>query len=124
MKKKIVKFFWNNRIIDSHIGIWKFHIWVYFLATYFSFVRVFNISIYFRQFCIFKFRVDFNSTDKLFDFGFKILNIGYKTDKGYFEDAHKSYEEYKVKREKAFKEFKKNLTTEEINKAKQYCRLK
>ena len=124
MKHKIIKFFSDNRIIDTHIGIWHFHIWLYFFATYFSCIYIFDVSIYFKQFCIFTLKLDFNKTNKPFDFRFKVFNIGFDTSRKYYKGSNESYERYRKCREVAFKEFKDKLTEKELEKAKEYCRLK
>jgi len=64
MRNKIINFFYRNRIIDSHIGIWHLHIWIYLFATYFD-MHIISISVYFKQFCIFGFSFELNEAQAI-----------------------------------------------------------
>ena len=108
---KIIKFFHKHRIIDSHIGIWEIHLWLYVFATYYS-LNIFGVIFSIYKQTILDFSVRFNPDKKprLFSFKFKIFGIGIDTDKRYYEKVHKRVDEYFKKKEQALKEFKDNLS--------------
>ena len=124
MKKKIVNFFYENRIIDSHIGIFPFHVWIYFLATYLD-LHIFQIIVQFKGFPLLFFGLDLNtgSNPKKLSFTFKICKFGIDTDRAYSQSCSKFVDEYFAKKKEAFKEFKETLTESELEKAKKYNEL-
>ena len=124
MRNKIINFFYKNRIIDSHIGIWDLHLWLYLFATYFD-MYIIRISICFKQFCIFAIGFELNKgKDRgLFEFAFKIFNVGFDTSKKHTAEVREWYEKYRLKRTEEFEELKKTLTEEEIEKAIKYKEL-
>jgi len=109
---KIIKFFHKHRIIDSHIGIWKIHLWIYVFATYYSLLNIFGvtISIYKRTILDLSVRLNPNKKPRLFSFKFTIFGMGIDTDKRYYEKVHKKVDEYFKKKDRALKEFKDNLS--------------
>ena len=122
MRNKIIEFFHRNRIIDSYIGIWQLHIWLYLFATYFD-MYVIGISIYLKRFCIFNFTIELNKRGRLFEVTFKILNMGFDTSRKHMAEVHRQYEEMCIKEAEAFEAFKKTLTKEELVKAIRYKEL-
>ena len=108
---KIINFFYKHRIIDSHIGVWKIHLWLYVFATYCS-LNIFGVifSIYKRTILDFSIKINPNKKPRLFSFKFKIFGIGIDTDKRYHGEVHKKVDGYFKKKEQALKEFKDNLS--------------
>lgn len=124
MRNKIINFFYRNRIIDSHIGIWDLHIWLYLLATYFN-MYVMGITFKIKRFYIFEIVITLNKNEerRLFDIEFKIFNIGFRTSEKYYSEINKRYEEDQIKRKKERNKFVNTLTQEELKKAIKYKEL-
>jgi hypothetical protein len=124
MKSSIVNFFYKNRIVDSHIGVFPFNIWIYFLATYLD-LHIFQIIIQVKGFPLLVFGLDLNtgSNPRKLDFTFKICKFGIDTSKVYSQKCSKFVDEYFAKKKEAFKEFKETLTKPELEKAEKYYEL-
>jgi len=108
---KIINFFNKHRIIDSHIGIWEIHLWLYVFATYYD-LNIFGVILKIHKWTILKFFINLNRNKKprLISFKFKIFGIGIDTDKKYHKEVHKRVDEYFKKKEQALKRFKDNLS--------------
>ena len=114
MKNKIINFFYRHRIVDSHIGLWDLHIWLYFLATYFD-MHIIKISIYIRGFYIFLFDLELNkSNPRLFSFEFKIFNLGFDTDKGYHKKVSEDIDKWLTGKKEEKNKFLDSLNEKEV----------
>ena len=125
MKNKIINFFYDNRIIDSHFGFWKFHMWLYLLATYYD-TYLIGIAIRIHKWQILRFYINLNHNAKphTLSFKFLIFGVGVDTDKKYNQQAHENYEAYSKKSKQTLKEFKDSLNPEQKELIKQYDYLK
>lgn len=125
MRNKIINFFFNHRIIDSHIGVWKFHMWIYLLATYLD-MHLISINIRIHRWSIVNFQIElnYNARPHNLSFKFTIFGVGIDTDKKYNQEIHKQYEEMRSKEKKALEDFRESLNPEQEILISQYEELR
>ena len=121
MRNKLINFFYNHRIIDSHIGIWKFHIWIYLLATYFDLYLI-GISIQVYKWSIMRISLGYNhkKMPQNLSFKFLIFGKGIDTDKTYNQKVKQKVNEYFEKKKQALDEFRNKLSDAEKSLIEKY----
>ena len=122
MKIKLINFFYKHRIIDTHIGIADFHIWIYLLATYFD-MHIFTLNISFARHSIFSFSVELNKNRPHLAFEFTLFNKGIDTNRERYRKSDEWYENYKKEQKQKFKELERKMTDKDKEVAKEYCDL-
>ena len=114
---RVIEFFYKNRVIDAHIGIWKLHIWLYFFCTYFN---MYIIDITIKNLIEIGLRINRDCVPRLFSFTFKIFNVGINTDKKYYAELCKRSKNYTEQKKETKKKFMNNLNEDEIDLIKEY----
>jgi len=125
MRNKIINFFYKHRIIDSHVGIWDIHLWLYFLATYFDLYLVgIIVQIYNWEILNIFLQLNRGKRPRSLSFKFKIFGIGFDADREYNKELHKEMEKSLAMKKVALKIFKDGLNDEQRELIEKYDSLR